>query len=167
MGASFDAIAADIGVTKGALYHHFGSKEALIEEVYRESIKRHAARVIDESAEGTGRERLFGLIDASARLYTSGTPFYRLLLRLHLEAGVNRSHLAPIARKVQHNQREYMAGLVRHGQQDGSIRHDLDPEALGYTINAALQGFLVEQLESAAAKRRWLASFRRLIEEIL
>jgi len=167
LNASFDVIAADVGVTKGALYHHFGSKEALIEAVYRESIKRHAARVIDESAEGAGRGRLLGLIDASTRLYTSGTPFHRLLLRLHLEAGVNRSHLAAIARKVQHNQREYMAGLVRLGQQDGSIRRDLDPEAVGYTVNAALQGFLVEQLESTATKRRWLASFRRLMEEIL
>jgi AcrR family transcriptional regulator len=167
LGASFDAVAAQIGVTKGALYHHFGSKDGLVEAVYRESIKRHAARVIGESTEGTGRERLFGLIGASTRLYTSGTPFYRLLLRLHLEAGANRSHLAAIARKVQRNQREYMAGLVRDGQRDGSIRPDLDAEAVGYTINAALQGFLVEQLEPAGTKRRWLASFRRLMEETL
>lgn len=167
LGASFDAIAADAGVTKGALYHHFGSKEGLIEAVYRESVKKHAARVIAESTEGTGRERLFGLIDASTRLYTSGTPFYRLLLRLHLEAGASRSHLAPIARKVQRNQREYMAGLVRLGQQDGSIRRDLDPEAVGYTVNAALQGFLVEQLESPDTKRHWLALFRQMMEEIL
>jgi AcrR family transcriptional regulator len=167
LGASFDAVAAHIGVTKGALYHHFGSKDGLVEAVYRESIKRHAARVIGESTEGTGRERLLGLIDASARLYTSATPFYRLLLRLHLEAGANRAYLAETARKVQRNQREYMAGLVRDGQRDGSIRPNLDAAALGYTINAALHGFLVEQLEAVATKRRWLASFRRLIEETL
>src|SRR5690242_294822 len=31
LGTSFDAVAADVGVTKGALYHHFGSKEGLVE----------------------------------------------------------------------------------------------------------------------------------------
>ncbi|HEY9524532.1 MAG TPA: TetR/AcrR family transcriptional regulator [Thermopolyspora sp.] len=167
LSASFDVIGADVGVTKGALYHHFGSKEALIEVVYRESVKLHAARVIAESSAGNGRARLFGLIDASARLYTSGTPFYRLLLRLHIEAGADRTHLAPTARKVQHNQREYMADLVRLGQRDGSIRRDLDAEAVGYMVNAALQGFLVEQLESTETKQRWLSSFRRMMEGIL
>jgi AcrR family transcriptional regulator len=167
VGASFDVVAADIGVTKGALYHHFGSKNGLVEAVYREAIKRHATRVIDASTQGSGRERIFGLIDASTRLYTSGTPFYRLLLRLHLEAAADRTHLTPIARKVQHNQRAYMADLIRLGQEDGSIRPGLDPESVGYTVNAALQGFLVEQFEPPATKRRWVKSFRRLMEEIL
>jgi AcrR family transcriptional regulator len=109
---SFDTIAADVGVTKGALYHHFGSKEGLVEEVYKEAVRRHADRVIAASETGTGRERLLGLINATARLYGSGTPFYKLLLRLHVEAGSSRPHLAAIALKVQRRQREYMTGLV-------------------------------------------------------
>lgn len=107
-GASFDAIAADVGVTKGALYHHFGSKEGLVEAVYREAIRRHAARVTEASAAGDGRTRLLALIDASARLYTSRTAFYRLLSQLHLEATTTRPHLAEIARRVQRTQREHM-----------------------------------------------------------
>src|SRR4051795_10444092 len=78
LGASFDAVAADVGVTKGALYHHFGSKEGLVGAVYKEAIRRHADRVIEASATGTGRERLFALVDASARLYGSRPPLYPL-----------------------------------------------------------------------------------------
>jgi AcrR family transcriptional regulator len=164
---SFDAVAADIGVTKGALYHHFGSKEGLVEAVYREAIRRHAAKVIDASASGTGRERLLALIDASARLYTSGTPFYRLLIRLHLEAAAGRPHLADIARRVQTSQRDYMVELVHTGRHDGSIRADLDAEAVGLTVNAALGGFLVEQLETAELQRHWIEKFRALMEGML
>jgi AcrR family transcriptional regulator len=148
---SFDAVAADIGVTKGALYHHFGSKEGLVEAVYREAIRRHAAKVID----------------ASARLYTSGTPFYRLLIRLHLEAAAGRPHLADIARRVQTSQRDYMVELVHTGRHDGSIRADLDAEAVGLTVNAALGGFLVEQLETAELQRHWIEKFRALMEGML
>src|SRR5690349_1681824 len=147
LGASFDAVAAEVGVTKGALYHHFGSKEGLVEAVYKEAIRRHAQRVIEASANGSGRARLLSLIDASARLYGSRTPFYRLLTGLHLASTTDRPVLADIARRVQRNQREYMIGLVRAGQRDGSIRATLDAEAVGLTVNAALEGFLVQQLE--------------------
>jgi AcrR family transcriptional regulator len=167
LGASFDAVAADVGVTKGALYHHFGSKEGLVEAVYREAIRRHAARVIEASESGTGRERLLALIDESARLYGSRTPFYRLLIGLHLAATTDRPALIDIARRVQRNQREYMIDLVREGQRDGSIRTELHAESVGLTVNAALDGFLVQQFEPPATQRRWIARFRSLMEDIL
>jgi AcrR family transcriptional regulator len=167
LGASFDAVAADVGVTKGALYHHFGSKDGLVEAVYKDAIRRHADRVIAASADGTGRERLLALVDASARLYTSGTPFYRLLVTLHLAATMERPALAEIAQRVQRNQREFMIELARQGQRDGSIRATLDAEAVGLTVNAALDGFLPQQLEPPALQRRWIAKFRSLLEDLL
>jgi AcrR family transcriptional regulator len=165
--ASFDAVAADVGVTKGALYHHFGSKEGLVEAVYKEAIRRHADRVIAASSEGDGRARLLALVDASTRLYTSRTPFYRLLTTLHLAAAGERPTLADIARRMQRTQRDFMIDLVRQGQRDGSIDPRLDAEAVGLTVNAALEGFLTQQLEPPAQQRRWVAKFRSLLEELL
>lgn len=167
LGASFDAVARDVGVTKGALYHHFSSKDGLVEAVYREAIGRHADRVVAASADGTGRERLLALVDASARLYTSRTPFYRVLSMLHLSAALDRPALAEIAQRVQRSQRDFMIDLVRQGQRDGSIRPDLDAEATGLTVNAALAGFLTQQLEPPSQQRRWVAKFRSLLEDLL
>jgi AcrR family transcriptional regulator len=167
LGASFDAVAAEVGVTKGALYHHFGSKDGLVEAVYKETIRRHADRVIEASREGTGRERLLALVDASARLYASRTPFYRVLISLHITAAMERPALADIARRMQRSQRDYMIDLVRAGQRDGSIRTALDAEAVGLTVNAALEGFLIQQLEPPAQQRRWVAKFRSLLEDLL
>jgi AcrR family transcriptional regulator len=167
LGASFDAVATDVGVTKGALYHHFGSKEGLVEAVYKEAIRRHAERAMDASASGDGRARLLALVDASTRLYTSRTAFYRVLVALHVSAAADRPALADVARRMQRNQRDFMIDLVRTGQHDGSIRGGLDPEAVGLTVNAALTGFLTEQLEPPAQQRRWAAKFRSLLEDLL
>jgi AcrR family transcriptional regulator len=164
---NFDAIAADVGLTKGALYHHFRSVNGLVEEVFKEAVRRHAQRVIEASRIGTGRERLLGLVDASGALYGSGTPFYRLLLRLHIDAGASRAHLAPVARRVQRRQCAYMAELISAGQEDGSIRRDVDAIALAQTVNAALQGLLVQQLEPPEAQRRAAAAFADLLEVLL
>jgi hypothetical protein len=80
---------------------------------------------------------------------------------------MERPALADIARRMQRSQREYMIGLVREGQRDGSIRAELDAEAIGLTVNAALEGFLIQQLEPAAQQRRWVAKFRSLLEDLL
>lgn len=165
--ASFESIAADVGVTKGALYHHFGSKEGLVTEVYREAIRRHAEHILAVSHEGTGRLRLHRLIVESADLFGSGTPFYRLLLRLHVEAGTSRPYLAVTARTVQQRQREYMTELVRTGQADGSIRTEIDAHALGGTVNAALQGFLLQQIEPASTQRQLTVAFARLLDQLI
>ena|ERR1044071_1546538 len=167
LGASFDAVAADVGVTKGALYHHFGSKDGLVEAVYKEAIRRHADRVVSASAAGDGRARLLSLVDASTRLYTSRTPFYRLLTALHLSAVSDRPQLADIARRMQRTQRDFMIDLVRQGQHDGSIRPQLDAEAVGLTVNAALEGFLTQQWEPPSQQRRWVSRFRSLLEDML
>jgi hypothetical protein len=139
-----------------------------VQAVYRAGVNRHAQQVLADSAQGTGRERLLGLIDASARLYTSREPFYRLLVALHIDAAGTRPQLLGIAERVHREQRDHMTSLVRAGQADGSIRADVDAEAVGLTVNAALEGFvLVHQLESAASQRRLVAKFRRLMEDLL
>jgi len=162
LGASVDAVAADAGVTKGALYHHFASKQGLVEAVYREAIQRHAVRVVAASSSGTGRDRLLGLVASSLELYSSRTAFYALLWQLHDAAG-RTSELARIAGRSQRNQLEYLANLVEGGQGDGSIRSGLDPEALALTVNAALVGLLVGPQVSP----RLLSRFTSLMEDLL
>jgi AcrR family transcriptional regulator len=167
LAASFDVIATDVGMTKGAIYHHFGSKNGLLAEVYEEAVKRHSERLSEASAEGSGRERLLGLIDGSARLYGSGTPFYHLLLHLHVAAGASRPDLAPVARRQQRRQRKYLTELVTTGQGDGSIRADISAAALAETVDATLQGFLVQQLEPPSTQRRAVRAFRGLLDTLL
>jgi AcrR family transcriptional regulator len=52
-GTSLDDVAADAGVTKGALYHHFQSKEHLFLEVYDQVEAELSARGLEAGTRGT------------------------------------------------------------------------------------------------------------------
>ena len=48
-GTSIEAVLKEAGVSRGALYHHFPSKESLFEAVYEEAQARVAAEIVDEA----------------------------------------------------------------------------------------------------------------------
>jgi AcrR family transcriptional regulator len=81
--ASLDDIARRAGVTKGALYHHFDNKAALLEAVYVELELEIAAKVkaaIDGAAGGGAMARIAAAFDAFFE--ASEDPIYqRIVLR--------------------------------------------------------------------------------------
>jgi AcrR family transcriptional regulator len=80
-GVSVDDIAAAAGVAKGAVYHHFASKEALFEAVFERTAAQLQARVHDEAA---GSGDFLARLSASARAYFEAcaqVPFERIILK--------------------------------------------------------------------------------------
>jgi len=62
--AAIEEIAARVGISKGAIYLHFASKEALLEAWFARQIARFLAMVDDATAEATTvRERLERILD--------------------------------------------------------------------------------------------------------
>jgi AcrR family transcriptional regulator len=161
--ASFD----DVVVSKGALYHHFSPSDQLVEEVYKEAVRRHAERVVTGSSRGTGGGPRRGLAAELATLYGSETPFYRLLLRLHVKARASRPYLAPTAHRVQARQRDYMTSPVCAGRADGSTRDDVRARAVSEMINTVWQTFVVRQVDPPRGQRVAAEEFGDLLEALL
>ena len=65
--ANTTVIVADANVTRGALYHHFGSKEGLFEAVYRQLAKDFYDRILEATREFEGQT--WRRTIASVRLY--------------------------------------------------------------------------------------------------
>jgi AcrR family transcriptional regulator len=53
--ASMDQLTADVGLTRGALYHHFGSKRGLLEAVVEQIDTEMAQRVRDTAGQSADR----------------------------------------------------------------------------------------------------------------
>ena len=140
--ASLDNILSKAGVTKGALYHHFGSKQelgyAVVDELIREHILDRWVRSL-ENAESPidgllailrGKETPPGF---DQRL---GCPLNNLAQEMSpLDEGF-RKRLESVFRAW----REGIGKALRRGQERGQVRPDVDPYQSADFFIASLEG---------------------------
>jgi TetR/AcrR family transcriptional regulator, transcriptional repressor for nem operon len=140
--AGLNAILANAGVTKGALYHHFGSKEALGYVVVEEIIgpKSHGQWLRPLQNAKDPIDALIGSVQGISvrpEAVRGGCPLLNLAQEMSpLHAGF-RKRLATIFRDWQDG---IAAGLL-DGQKRGTVRCDLEPaQAAGFLI-AMVEGY--------------------------
>ena len=141
--ASLDAILATTGVTKGALYYHFKSKEALgyaiVEEIIAPDLRAKWLRPLQSGKEPI--DTLIGIVQGESvqpEAVRGGCPLNNLAQEMSpLDEGF-RKRLAIVFREWQ----EGIAAALREGQTHGRVRGDAEPaETAGFLI-AMLEGYV-------------------------
>jgi AcrR family transcriptional regulator len=141
--AGLDTILAAAGVTKGALYYHFDSKEALgyavVEEIIGPDLRAKWLRPLHRGNDPINT--LIGIVRGESvrpEDVRGGCPLNNLAQEMSpLDEGF-RKRLA----MVFHAWREGVATALREGQVQGRVRRDVKPdEAAGFLI-ATLQGYV-------------------------
>ncbi len=140
--ASLDKILSKAGVTKGALYHHFGSKQelgyAVVDELIRERILDRWVRPVEQAANPidsllAGPHRKGPFPSFSQRL---GCPLNNLAQEMSpLDEGFRKR-----VESVFHAWRDGIAKALRRGQERGQVRSDVDPIESADFFLAALEG---------------------------
>ncbi|MGV9195537.1 TetR/AcrR family transcriptional regulator [Microbacterium sp. MC2] len=119
---SVSDLAARLGLTKSALYHHFSSKEELLAIALETALSGLEAVLADaRQREGTASDRLTAVISGAVKVLTAELPSVTLLLRLRGNSAVETAALE--RRRVFDQQ---VTALVRAAQDEGLIRADVD-----------------------------------------
>lgn len=138
-GTSLRAIAEKIGVSHAALLHYFGSREELLVEVLREGELRHGDPRDNVEVVGT-------MVRAAERNVTipGFVALYTSLLAGSLEADkqYSRDFFSTRFARV----RERLAELIRIGQDQGTMRRGIEPEAMAALVIAASDGLQTQWL---------------------
>jgi TetR/AcrR family transcriptional repressor of nem operon len=140
--ASLDTILASSGVTKGALYYHFESKEALgyavVEEVIAPNIRGTWLQPLQSVKDPI--DALIGIVQGISvrpRDVRGGCPLNNLAQEMSpLDPGFRR-RLAIIFRAW----REAVASVLQQGQTHGSVRRDVEPTDAAALLIAMVEGY--------------------------
>jgi len=142
--ASLEQILKDTEVTKGALYHHFKSKRelgyAVIEEVIRPMLLADWLAALTETDDPLASlRRIIGQLmdDERAQMAcTQGCPLNNLAQEMSpLDEGFRqRIH------SLFETWRRSIAQALRQGQAHGTVRDDVDPDAMATFVLAAFEG---------------------------
>jgi TetR/AcrR family acrAB operon transcriptional repressor len=136
---SIDHIAKAAGVTKGAMYWHFASKDDLFLAIL-DRIRARWQQVVHVpvSARQTPTERLIQLFDSYGELFRE-SPEICLFLQQALLDQHNRKHSAQVA-KVFAKTARFIAVIIDQGKAGREMRPDVDPMTAAHMILGMLAG---------------------------
>jgi AcrR family transcriptional regulator len=142
--ASLEAILTETGLTKGALYHHFGSKQGLGYAVVEERVKPlvrerylDTFRAVADPIEGLKRMGTRMQMELEKEgILLMGCPVNNLVTEM---SGVDEGFRRRLA-EILDEWKVTIAEGLRRGQASGLVRSDADAEAVATFYVASYQG---------------------------
>jgi TetR/AcrR family transcriptional regulator, transcriptional repressor for nem operon len=165
-GTDLDTILSQAGVTKGAMYHHFGGKQAIgyavvdevIGDMTRERWVEPLARAEDPIA---ALKAIFSGASADFADFDRGCPLQNLSLEMSaLDEGF-RTRTAQLFRVW----RGAIVEALRRGQAQGQVAEGLDLEEEAEFLIAAYEGY-IQLAKNARDSAPLKAAERRLVRHI-
>jgi TetR/AcrR family transcriptional repressor of nem operon len=162
--AGIDTILEATNVTRGALYHHFASKEALGYAVVDEIVAKIVRDGWLDPLLGSGEpiKILIGIvrrIPVRPEAIRTGCPLLNLATEMSPVDEQFRKRLERIFLAWQ----EGVAALLRRGQSEGTVRRDLNPEESASFLVALVEGYasLAKNAQDAGV---WEVGIRNIVE---
>jgi len=146
-GTSIAAITKAIGLTKGALYAHFSSKEdlllALIKQFEMEFLDQLIAEVQD--VKGNALDKLHHYFNFAADFAEKNRELCLLATIISAEfSGAGHDRVDSEFRRIYFKYARFLRRIVEEGKLQGLIDTDLDTHTAAYTVIAFHDGILLQ-----------------------
>jgi AcrR family transcriptional regulator len=142
---TMQAIFEEAGLSVGAVYRYFDSKEAIIEAIAEQRHAREAELIAEAMAVADPRLALHRLAD----LYFGwlSDPNEQQRRRVGVQVWAEAVHHAGLRSVVQQgaDQRLLLTGFLQRAKEQGALPLDADPESITRIYLALFQGFIIQQ----------------------
>lgn len=154
-GTSLSDLTRETGLTKGALYGHFRSKDEMAAEAFKHNLSLIVRALSDDYfCTGSVRERLVMFKEAYEKLYPrimeiGGCP----VLNNAVDADDTHEELKALSVNTFKNAGKVLTGILREGVANGEFRSGIRPEAVSGVMLSLLEGSLM--ISKATGERRY------------
>jgi TetR/AcrR family fatty acid metabolism transcriptional regulator len=132
-------IAEEAGVAYGLVYHYFGSKEEILQTIFRDTWTQMLARIAELEAEGdSASEQVRKVTALLLRTWRRDPNLVRVLVR---EVTRSPEQLQQQIDEIGHGY-EALERIVRRGQEAGEFRRDIGPQLAATIFYGALEEVL-------------------------
>jgi TetR/AcrR family transcriptional regulator len=139
-----EEIATQAGVAVGSIYNHFGSKAGLYAALVQRAIETD--RVHMDLAYAPGRpavDRLYAAADEYLAFYLDHPDYFRMLAFPAAPGSFSAAQdVAAVLADAVSTQNTRMVEALRVGMAEGTLRADLDPEAVATVLWASWNGII-------------------------
>jgi AcrR family transcriptional regulator len=154
------------GYSRAMVHARYGSKDAILDTLFRNQYEQRLRPAPDPGT--TGLQQAFAQVDRILQLHAEDRAFLRAMFVLSFEAVKQTSPARTRVRKSLKQGARTIAGGLRKGIEDGSVRSDVDIQRAVNDISAAVFGVAYQWIALAGRYnlRRELEYVRaRLIQE--
>ena len=142
-------VATEAGVAYGLVYHYFGSKEDLLEAIFRRTWSR-MLEAVEEVERGGAPAR--DQIEAVARIVLGAWPLDPDLVRVLVREVARSPQLGREVDEIAHAF-QALERIVSQGQERGELRSDVEPRLAAWILYGALEeiltGWVFERLPAS------------------
>ncbi len=138
---SMNDIVAESRLSKGALYNHFESKEALLLAIHERQVEKTLGQLVasfPEDATPIQKLRMLGDL-----VFASNAHFPREFLTMNTEFFVIASRTPSLASGLKRRYRGvhgFIKGIIEEGVESGVFKNDVSPEQVAAILFAAADG---------------------------
>ncbi len=162
------------GVNYGSVYHHFGSREGVIDAAYdqlfRDLVSQDLARIEAVSGRAQNAAEYFELVRPLVDVLSGGEERRRrraMRVRI-ISASLTRPHLAELIGETQAEFMAELTDLVRLGQRNGFLRPDVDAGGLATVLQATLFGRVIDDVSADPVEQAtWEATVGTLLMAVI
>lgn len=166
LGMTTSALAAEVGVTTGALFRHFKSKEEILSTCVHLLTAHMREAMMAKEAEATALERLRGRLLRMAKTSGEIPGCTSMMFSTQLANVLPKEALMRIMTSISAG-RERMLGTLREGQEAGEIRTDLSPEELAPVVMATMRHVIFLSRSSLAQQLHFLPSSEQVVDTLI